>query len=46
MAEPSEYRQSYAMFKPKLDGKCDYFWEIEAAATKLRKDIGNERNKV
>ena len=28
-ATPNEYKQSYAGFKPKEDGTCDYYEHIE-----------------
>ena len=28
-AIPSEYHQSYALFKPDENGKCDHYWAIK-----------------
>lgn len=30
MAEPKEHGQSWADFKPDENGKCEYFWLMEA----------------
>lgn len=36
MAEASEFNQSYSLFDPGGDDRCDYFFPIEKAPTKLR----------